>query len=168
MNEPAMRSVPREARSYQGTSAGVVTRLAAGIVDVVLAALALAGSYVALVGARFVLEPRSFHMPDPSFLWSMTVFLGYLVVYLAVAWWMAGRTIGDHLWGVRVTTRGGGRLGPARALVRAGTCAVFPIGLLWCAIDRDRRSVQDLLLRTSVVYDWTTHPSAPLGEGGVL
>jgi uncharacterized RDD family membrane protein YckC len=164
-----MRSVPREARSYQGTSAGVVTRLAAGIVDVLLVALALGGSYVALVGARFVLEPRSFHMPDPSFLWSMTVFLGYLVVYLTVAWWMAGRTIGDHLWGVRVTTRGGGRLGLPLALARAVTCALFPIGLLWCAVDRDRRSLHDLLLRTSVVYDWTTHPSAHPGarEGGV-
>lgn len=159
MNDQEMRSVPREARSFQGTSAGVVTRLAAGIVDVLLVALALAGSYVALVGARFVLEPRSFHMPDPSFLWSMTLFLGYLVVYLTVAWWMAGRTIGDHLWGVRVTTTGGDQLGLVRAFVRAVTCAVFPIGLLWCAVDRRRRSVHDLLLHTSVVYDWLPHPS---------
>ena len=53
-----MVSVPREARSYQGTSAGVVTRLAAGIIDVLLVAVALAGSYAAWAALRFVLEPR--------------------------------------------------------------------------------------------------------------
>jgi hypothetical protein len=32
--------------------------------------------------------------------------------------------------------------------------AAFPLGLAWVAVSRDSRSVQDLLLRTSVVYDW--------------
>ena len=53
-----MVSVPREARSYQGTSAGVVTRLAAGVVDVLVVAVALAGSYAAWVALVFVLDPR--------------------------------------------------------------------------------------------------------------
>ena len=127
-----MLSVPREARSYQGASAGVVTRLAAGIVDALVVALALAGSYAAWIALRFVLDPRRFRMPDPSLLWSVALFLGYLVLYLTVSWWMAGRTIGDHLWGIRVTTRDGGLLGLVRAFVRAVTCAVFPVGLL-CA-----------------------------------
>jgi uncharacterized RDD family membrane protein YckC len=30
----------------------------------------------------------------------------------------------------------------------------FPVGLLWCAADPARRSVQDIVLRTSVVYNW--------------
>jgi uncharacterized RDD family membrane protein YckC len=168
VNNPDMVSVPREARSYQGASAGVVTRLAAGVVDALVVALALAGSYAAWVALVFVLDPRRFRMPDAALLWSVTLFLAYLVVYLTATWWVAGRSIGDHLWGVRVTTRDGGRLGLARSLARAVTCAVFPIGLLWCAIDRDRRSLHDLLLHTSVVYDWRTHPSARLGarEGG--
>jgi uncharacterized RDD family membrane protein YckC len=158
-----MASIPREARSYQGASAGVVTRLAAGIVDALVVAAALVGSYAAWVGVRFVLEPRSFRMPDSSLLWSVTLFIGYLVVYLTVAWWMAGRTIGDHVWGIRVTTRSGGLLGPVRAFVRAVACAIFPVGLLWCAVDRDRRSLHDLVLHTSVVYDWLPHPSARWG-----
>ena len=62
--------VPREARSYQGASAGVVTRLAAGIVDVLLVAVSVAGTYAAWAAVRFVLEPREFRMPDPSLLWS--------------------------------------------------------------------------------------------------
>jgi uncharacterized RDD family membrane protein YckC len=154
-----MWSVPLEARSYQGTSAGVVTRLAASAVDALVVALALAGSYAALVAFVFVLDPRRFSMPDASFLWSVALFLAYLVVYLTATWWLAGRTIGDHLWGVRVTTRGGAPLGLVRAFARAVAYAMFPIGLLWCAVDRDRRSLQDLLLRTAVVYDWLSHPS---------
>ena len=158
-----MLSVPREARAFQGTSAGVVTRLAAGIVDALVVALALAGSYAGWVALRFVLDPRRFRMSDPSLLWSVALFLGYLVLYLTVSWWMAGRSLGDHLWGIRVTTRDGGLPGLARSFVRAVACALFPVGLLWCAVDRDRRSLHDLVLRTSVVYDWLPHPSARWG-----
>ena len=163
MNDPEMVSVPREARPYQGTNAGVVTRLAAGIIDVLVIAGALVGSYAAWVGVRFVLDPRRFRMPDPSLLWSVTLFIGYLVVYLTVAWWMAGRSIGDHLWGIRVTSRNGSRLGLVRAFARAVMCALFPVGLLWSAVDRDRRAIHDLVLRTAVIYDWVTHPSARWG-----
>ena len=163
MNDPEMVSVPREARSFQGASAGVVTRLLAGVVDVLVVAVALAGSYAAWVALRFVLDPRGFRMPDFSLLWSMTLYIAYLVLYLTVAWWMAGRTIGDHLWGLRVTSRNGALLGIFRAFVRAVTCALFPVGLLWCAVDRDRRSLHDLALRSSVVYDWLPHPSVRWG-----
>ena len=163
MTDPEMLSVPREARSYQGTCAGVVTRLAAGSVDVLAVAVAVAGTYAGWAALRFVLEPRAFRMPDPSLLWIVVVFFAYLVLYLTVTWWMAGRSVGDHLWGIRVTTRDGGQLGLARAFARAVVCAVFPVGLLWCAVDRDRRALHDLLLRTSVVYDWLHHPSARWG-----
>ena len=158
-----MASVPREARSHQGTSAGVVTRLAAGVVDALVVALALAGSYAAWVALVFVLDPRRFRMPDASLLGSVAFFLAYLVVYLTVSWWMAGRSLGDHLWGIRVTSRNGDLMGLVRAFVRAVTCAFFPVGLLWCAVDRDRRSLHDLVLRTAVTYDWLPHPSGRWG-----
>ena len=56
--------------------------------------------------------------------------------------------------GLRVVGRGGRPLGFTAALARAVVCAVFPLGLLWTAVSRENRSVADLLLRTSVVYDW--------------
>jgi uncharacterized RDD family membrane protein YckC len=40
------------------------------------------------------------------------------------------------------------------ALLRAVFYVVFPLGLLLCAGGRQHRSVQDLVLRTSVIYDW--------------
>jgi hypothetical protein len=41
-----------------------------------------------------------------------------------------------------------------RAFVRAVLCALFPIGLFWSAVSTRNESVQDLLVRTTVVYDW--------------
>ena len=37
-------------------------------------------------------------------------------------------------------------------LLRAIGCVLFPIGLLWAVIDRQRRSLQDIVFRTRVVY----------------
>ncbi len=34
------------------------------------------------------------------------------------------------------------------------TCVLFPLGLFWSAISRRNASLQDLLVRTSVIYDW--------------
>jgi uncharacterized RDD family membrane protein YckC len=36
--------------------------------------------------------------------------------------------------------------------LRAIGCVLFPIGLLWIVIDRQRRSLQDIVFRTRVVY----------------
>jgi uncharacterized RDD family membrane protein YckC len=59
--------------------------------------------------------------------------------------------------GLRVVGRHGHRLRVLVALARAAFCVVFPVGLLWCAINPGSRSVQDIILRTSVVYDWMPH-----------
>jgi uncharacterized RDD family membrane protein YckC len=56
--------------------------------------------------------------------------------------------------GLRVVNRRGGHLGLAVAAARAVAYAVFPIGLFWAAVSRDNRSLPDLVLRSSVIYDW--------------
>jgi hypothetical protein len=33
-------------------------------------------------------------------------------------------------------------------------CVMFPLGLLWAVFSRRRRSLQDILVRSAVVYDW--------------
>jgi hypothetical protein len=43
---------------------------------------------------------------------------------------------------------------PLSALLRAILCVIFPIGLLWSVVSDSSRSLQDVLLRTSVIYDW--------------
>jgi hypothetical protein len=42
----------------------------------------------------------------------------------------------------------------AGAALRSAFCVLFPIGLFWVAVSGANRSVQDVVLRSSVVYDW--------------
>ena len=76
-----------------------------------------------------------------------------------------GRTYGDHIMGLRVTGRRGRRLGPLRSFGRAAFCVFFPIGLFWCVVSPERRSVQDVVLWTRVVYDWLPRPGDEGHEG---
>ena len=160
MNEAELSLIPLEARPYQGTAAGIVTRLAANTVDGLVVGTTVLGAYVGYAAIRFVVAPRDFRLPDPSLFWFVLGFFELLVVYLTAAWWISGRTIGDHVMGVRVVTGKRSRLRFGRSFARAVLCACFPVGLLWCAVNRERRAVHDLLLRTSVVYDWLPRPTA--------
>jgi uncharacterized RDD family membrane protein YckC len=166
MTKAELSAVPLEARPYQGSPAGLVTRLAANTVDAVAIAGTLIAAYSGFVAVLFVTGPRNFHPPDPTLGWLVVAYFAGVVVYLTGAWWLVGRTLGDHFMGLRVVTRRDGRLRPVRALARAVVCAVLPVGLLWCAVSPDRRALHDLLLRTSVVYDWLSHDHhLPTPEG---
>lgn len=167
MTEGGVSPIPREARPYQGHRAGLVTRVVAATVDALVVGAMLLIGYAGLAGLVFLVDPRNFSFPDPSLLLSMTAAFVVLVLYLAASWSVTGRTYGCHVMGLRVVSRRGRRLRPDVALLRAFLCAVFPIGLLWCAGSRANRSVQDVLLRTSVIYDWQPRspwPGPPLGR----
>ena len=60
------------------------------------------------------------------------------------------------LLGVRVVDRRGKPLRIAVAALRALACVLFPVGLLWVAVDRQRRSAQDIVLGSRVIYDRPT------------
>ena len=81
------------------------------------------------------------------------VVMGVGVLYLSVAWATTGRTYGERLLGLRVVSSRHTRLGWTRAILRAVTCVVFPIGLIWSAFSAQRHSLQDIVFRTVVVYD---------------
>lgn len=161
--------VPRSARSFQGRRAGVVTRTVAGAVDYLVTMIAVLGTYAAWGILLFLLDPRSFSWPTWRFFWFLVLGWVYLFLYLAVGWMMTGRTLGAWLMGVRVVSFRGVRMRPAGAVLRSAFCVAFPIGLFWCVVSRANRSVQDVVLRTSVVYDWNPHvaraDSAVLPEG---
>jgi uncharacterized RDD family membrane protein YckC len=151
--------LPSEVQPYQGRRAGLVTRSIAGVVDGVVVVVVLLAGYVGVNGLRFLVHPRDFQFSEASPLPGVTAGLLILVVYLSAAWTISGRTYGCQLMGLRVVDRRGALLRPLVALLRAVFYAVFPLGLLLCAGGRQRRSVQDLVLRTSVIYDWLPgHP----------
>jgi uncharacterized RDD family membrane protein YckC len=154
MKNNELSVLPAEARGYQGTAAGVATRFAASAMDGVVVGVSLLAAYGGYIALRLVVSPRTFEAPDPTWAGVAVTFHCAVVVYLTLAWWIGGCTIGDRVMGLQVVRRRGGRVGLLRALTRAALCVVFPIGLLWCAVDPSRRSLQDLVVRTSVVYNW--------------
>jgi uncharacterized RDD family membrane protein YckC len=154
VTSPAVSPIPREARAYQGHRAGVITRVASAVLDGIVVAAFLLACYLGVNGFRFLLNPRSFSFSPISL--AVALVLGFVVatLYLAAGWAINGQTYGSHVMGLRVVNYKGRRLRPVTSLLRAAFCVFFPIGLAWCAGSRANRSLQDVVLRTSVVYDW--------------
>lgn len=151
----AVSPVPVEARPYQGRRAGVVSRIVANAVDFVIIVLALAVGYIVVTCLKFLWSPSTFAFPEPSAMLLLVVGSVLLFVYLSLSWLTTGRTYGDHLLGLRVVNFRGDRMHFIGAIARAAFCVVFPIGILYAAVSRTNRSVQDIVLRTSVIYDWS-------------
>ncbi len=139
-----------------GLRAGLVSRGIACGIDLVAIAVIVAAIFLGIVGVRFAIRPAAFTMPDfPQWLTVGAPFV-VAIVYFAVLWRASGRTLGDQVLGLRVVNRHGRRLGGWVAFVRAVLCVFFPIGLGWTVVSGQNRSVQDLIVRTSVVHDWRT------------
>lgn len=153
--------VPHEARPYQGRRAGLITRTVAAAIDLGLVVIALGVAYLGICAFLFLLDPRNFTVPTPSL--GLVTAIGYavFVLYLAVNWTGTGRTYGNHIMGLRVVKREGGRVHPLAAFLRAALYAIFPIGLFWVLVSGQNRSLQDLVVRTSVIYDWVRPLPSP-------
>jgi uncharacterized RDD family membrane protein YckC len=154
MTAGGVSPIPREARSYQGQPAGLVTRLVASTIDALVVMLLLLLGFLGFNAVLFIFNPVHFTFTGVSVLFSLVAGLFVLVVYLTLAWATTGRTYGCHVMGLRVVSRQGRRLRPHVAFLRAVTCALVPIGLFWCAGGRTHHSVHDILFRTDVIYDW--------------
>lgn len=153
-----IETVPAEARRFQGRRAGIVTRVTANVIDVAVVVVILGVLYVAWAAFLLLLRGDAFMMPTPSF--AVAYLLGSVIlgVYFVAAWSTTGRTYGNHLLGLRVVNHEGERVRLLGALLRSVACVMFPIGLLWCAVSRENRSLQDVVIRTSVIYDWEIRP----------
>jgi uncharacterized RDD family membrane protein YckC len=137
----------------RAAAAGVVTRLLAAAVDLAVVVAASGGLVLVTAAVRFLWSPATFRWPAPPS--EISVVVGGLIAfgYLAVAWTETGRTYGGALFGTRVAGRDGRPLGWIRAGARAVLCLALPIGLLWVAVSPTRRSLQDILVRSTVCYD---------------
>jgi uncharacterized RDD family membrane protein YckC len=139
---------------FQDRPAGIVSRSLACGIDAVVVLTLLVVVWGAAAAVLFLRRPSAFTMPSPS--WGVVGVAGVLVsaVYLTVCWATSGRSYGDQLLGLRVTTSRAGRLGWTRSALRAAAYVVFPLGLAWVLVDPFNRSLQDLVVRSRVVYDW--------------
>jgi uncharacterized RDD family membrane protein YckC len=148
-------AVPPQARSFQGHRAGFLTRAAAAGVDFVAVAIVLGLLYVGWVVLLFTLNPTSVSPPRLSFpvVLAASAFANWLA--LTTAWSTTGRSVGARLMGIRVVSYQGRVMRLPGAAVRAAFCLGFLPGLFWVIVSKENRSLQDTVLRTSVIHDWT-------------
>ena len=147
-------SVPTVARGCRASAPGS-SRFLADAIDLLVVVAAVVGVYFAVSGCG------SCSTPAGSRGRASALNLGTLGWILLIAYLTIGGPTRAHL--------GQGRARPARgvlarrrsplwrAFVRASLCA-FPIGLFWSAVSSRNESVQDLMVRTTVVYDWGQLP----------
>lgn len=157
-------TIPAPARQFQGRPAGVVSRLLANAIDLLVTVAIVALGYLGASGFLFLWQSTAFSFPTFGRTAIVVSAVAVLWIYLTVAWSATGRTYGDHVVGLLVVGRAGRPLGIVRAAARASACLAFPIGLLWCALSPRSASVQDVVLGTSVVYAWEGSRLRRLGQ----
>jgi uncharacterized RDD family membrane protein YckC len=145
------------ARGLQGRRAGFVSRVSADAIDVVVI-VAIEFGLIALASVVRFLITRTLKLPSLPTWASLGSFVIIALAYLTSGWAATGKTLGKQLAGIRVLRTDGGPLGTGRSFVRAALYVIFPAGLVWSLLSRRDASVQDLLLRTVVVYEWASTP----------
>ena len=143
------------ARQLQGARAGIVSRALAFAADLGIA-FVIYTVIVAGVSLLWVfLFSEKIAIPTPPGWFSALMIYLVLVLYLTIGWGSTGRSVGKQLVGLRVVRADATSLRPRHAFVRALLCAIFYPGLLLALVDRRNRSLQDVLVRSVVVYDWS-------------
>lgn len=149
------------ARQLQGQRAGIGSRSLAFAADIGIAFVI----YVVIVAGVNLLWDFLFSdkiaIPTPPGWFSALMIFSVLVIYLTVGWGSTGRSVGKQLMGLRVVRADGSSLRPRHAFVRAVLCAAFYPGLLLALVDRRNRSLQDVICKSVVVYDWIPEAARP-------
>lgn len=147
-------SLPERARAIQGLSAGFTSRLIAVFIDIALVALLVLGTWGCWEALRYILNV---FYTLPALTGIPLLIIGYVLMWLYWTWsWsIGGRSLGNILMGLRVQRKGGGNLGLGLAALRSALSVVFALGLLWSIFSSKNKSLQDIVVSTEVVFDWT-------------
>jgi uncharacterized RDD family membrane protein YckC len=158
-----LQTLPIAARAMQGERAGFFTRSIAAVIDVVIVGAIMIGVWIAVWLFLLVFNPLvEYSMPRPGYF----VLGGYFLMwaYWTWGWATSGRSIGQGLMGVRVLNRRDRLPSWKVAALRSALCVTFQIGIVWILVSRKNRSIQDVLLRTSVIHDWSSAAVSDLVE----
>jgi uncharacterized RDD family membrane protein YckC len=152
-----VRLTPDRDISLQGHYAGVVTRLAAFGIDVLVATtlFTLGGSVVEYLVSSLLGKDVSLSDAPVVSIVALTV---WLLVYFAYPVAVGGRTLGMAVVGLEVVSKDGGDVDAKHAVLRTLCLPVslilLAIGVLMVLVRRDRRALHDLIAGTAVVYSW--------------
>jgi len=146
-------AIPVKARSIQGLPAGFTSRFITVLIDLTMISVLVVGPSGIWLGLRYVLSP---FYDIPQLVGVSLLLVGYFFMWLYWTWSWAtsGKSLGNVLMGLRVETNSGDLPSASKAALRALFSVAFPIGLAWAIISRSNKSVQDVVLRTHVIYDW--------------
>ena len=156
-------TIPEDARDFQGERAGFATRFLASCIDIALVALLMMGIWLGIEILQLIFTP-GVEVDTPRAATLVLWGYAFTTLYWMVAWATTGRSIGAWAMGVRVVSRKGEKLSWPIALARAAFSVGFPFGLGWALISRRNRSVQDVVLRTIVIYDWSLRAPLIIGS----
>jgi uncharacterized RDD family membrane protein YckC len=152
-----MSAASRRARAaaVHGRRAGYLSRVLADGIDFLVVGILLFGSLVTFAAVRYLIDGE-FEMPHFRAVFSAVAYPVIAMLYLAVFWTATGRSVGKEMLGLRVVRDDGSPLGILRAALRAVICVTFAfVSLIWVVFSKRNAAVHDLVLRTSVVHDWT-------------
>lgn len=144
-------------RSVSGHFTGPMSRAAAGALDILVITTLYTVGYagVSLLWSAFTGSSLSGDRSTPLAIAGMALW-AFLYVFVSLA--VAGRTVGKAVVGLRVVRSDGGT--PAvrkiflRTLVQPFSAALLMLGYLPVLLQKEHRSVHDLIAGTAVVYDW--------------
>ncbi len=149
--------------------AGAVSRSVAFMLDISLVSFSISLGLNLLLGLQQGFFDSSTTSLDGL---ASLVVLFATPTYFALAWWLAGSTVGDFLMGLRICRRNGARLGFVASWVRSWTLLLFLIvwivGMLPTAFSTNRRSWLDRATRTQARYVgrplWKSLASPPVAS----
>lgn len=151
-------TVPDPPEALAVPYAGFVSRVAAGVIDTVVFAV-LSGAtllFLQAFTAMIATKPFGDVAVEPGA--AATVISVLLAAYFAGSWAVTGRTAGEAIMGLRVVRNDGRPVKLLRAYVRFMcafvSLAACGIGFAWMLVDNRRRTWQDIVARTVVVYDF--------------
>jgi uncharacterized RDD family membrane protein YckC len=157
--EPVSRSQARWARAeaWQGTPAGMISRLVAFLIDVATVQLLFALSQQVVTVIWETLTGHTWDISDHR-VWSVTIFVVFVYLYFSLPLAASGRTFGKAVLGLKVERVGGAPLDPPhaflRVLVMPLSFILFGLGLAIGVVRRDRRTLHDLIASTDEIYAW--------------
>jgi uncharacterized RDD family membrane protein YckC len=153
----AKKPNPALTEGRQGHYAGVVTRGAAFAADMGV----LWGIYtlfaIAVSLAAQLITGTTYKVGSHQVI-NILVLVVWWFVYFSYQWTLGGRTVGMALLGIRVVQKDGQPITARQAMLRALLMYLSflfaVVTAIWIVVQRERRSIHDLIAGTAVVYSW--------------
>lgn len=159
---------PHEARirarmEVSGYYAGPVSRVLAFAGDIALATVSFTLGAAVLSWLLLTVLGVGLETTDRAGPWWALAIFVWFFLYWFVSSAIAGRTPVMLLAGLTMVSRDGTPMRPRRALVRTLllpiSVTLFAVAALLLVVDRERRSLHDLVAGSAVVFDWGGRPA---------